>query len=485
LTPEQRRQQERSASARAQRKATKPTEPAPPRSPAAGKPLVTLDDPEVFAGEVMRAALDARDVTLVYRLLYQSGVTQREIARRTGQSQSEVCDILKGRTVRDVTVLERIADGLSIPRAWMRLTGVADSEHRTYGGEATVTDPPPEVIAEMLRRHLLALGAITTVGSAALGELLKLPSPAPVALPTQLRYVHVGQVRNLTRLLGEARNTCVAEPAVLSAAAAWAERLLGVPGTELVRRALQVAVAELHIEAGWAGFDTGRYHRAAHHFTAALELATQAGDAYLQSTALHYAGMATMEHCHPNTGLKLLQLSLVTAWDIPRDEQRAVVVGVSGRVAQEACVRATAATTLADLGKLDAADIEIATSRGLWSPTRADRFGDPDRPAALLALRRERLDTAESLAAASARRCEGISQIGRTHSGVVLATIHVRAGEPGGLTLAHSAITAVTKLSSVRVRQRLIPLATALAARPGTDAKDLARMAHQVAAVRA
>jgi transcriptional regulator with XRE-family HTH domain len=105
------------------------------------KPLVTLDDPEVFAGEAMRAALDARDVTVVYRLLYEGGVTQREIARRTGQSQSEVCDILKGRTVRDVMLLERIADGLSIPRAWMRLAGVADSEHRTYGGEVTVADP--------------------------------------------------------------------------------------------------------------------------------------------------------------------------------------------------------------------------------------------------------------------------------------------------------------------------------------------------------
>jgi hypothetical protein len=46
-----------------------------------------------------------------------------------------------------------------------------------------------------------------------------------------------------------------------------------------------VAVAELHIEAGWAGFDVGRYDRAVHHFTTALELATEAQDAYLQSTA--------------------------------------------------------------------------------------------------------------------------------------------------------------------------------------------------------
>ncbi len=475
----------RSASVRAQRKATKPTEPVPTRPPGTEKPLTTLDDPAMFEDEKMRAALAARDITLVYRLLRQRGVTQREIARRTGQSQSEVYDILKGRTVRDVTVLERIADGLGIARAWMRLAGVAASEDGAYGGEVTDTDAPEEVIAEMFRRHLLALGAITVAGAAVVGELVELPGPAPVVLPSQLSHVHVGQVRELTRRLGLAGNTCAAEPAVLSAAAAWAEQLLGVPGTEPVRRALMVAVAELHIEAGWEWFDTGRYHQAVHHFTAALELATEAGDAYLQSTALSYAGVATVEHGHPDDGLKMLQFSLVKAWDIPRDEQRAVVIGQSGRAAQEACVRASAATAMADLGKLDAADVERAKSRQLWSPTRADRYGDLDRGAALLALRQGRLDTAESLAAASVRRWEGIDQSSRTDSSVVLATVHVRAGEPGGLALAHGAITAVTKLTSVRVRKRLIPLADTLAARPGADAKDLSRMAHQVAGVRA
>lgn len=475
----------RSASARAQRNATKPTQPAPIRPLVTEKPLLALDDPAMFEGAEMRAALAARDVTLVYRLLSQRGVTQREIARRTGQSQSEVSNILRGRQVRDVTVLERIADGLGIPRARMRLAGVAAREDGSYGGEVTVADLPEEVIAEMLRRHLLALGAITTAGAAVVGELVELPGPAPVALPSRLSHVHVGQVRDLTRRLGEAGNTGGAGPAVLSAAAVEAERLLGVSGDELVRRALMVAVAELHIEAGWAGFDTGRYHRAVHHFTAALELATEARDAYLQSIALQYAGAATVEHGHPDDGLKMIQFSLVKAWDIPRDEQRAVVVGQSGRAAQEACGRASAATAMADLGKLDAADVEVAKSRQLWLPTRADRFGDLDRPAALLALRRGRLDAAESLAAASVRRWEGISQISRTHSGVVLATVHVRAGEPDGLSLAHGAITAVPKLGSVRVRKRLVLLADELAARPGTDANDLARMAHQVAGVRA
>jgi transcriptional regulator with XRE-family HTH domain len=475
----------RSASVRAQRRATRPSEPVPARRPGTDTPLTPLDDPAMFEDQEMRAALSARDITLVYRLLYQHGVTQREIARRTGQSQSEVSDILKGRTVRDVTVLERIADGLGIPRGRMRLAGVAASEDGFYGGEVTDADLSEESIAEMFRRHLLALGAITVAGAAVVGELVELPNPAPVPLPSQLNYVHVGQVRDLIRRLGLAGNASAAEPTVLSAAAAWAEQLLGVPGTELVRRELMVAVAELHIEAGWEWFDAGHYHQAVHHFTTALELATEAGDAYLQSTALQFAGMATVEHGHLDDGLKFLQFSLVNAWEIPGDEQRAVVIGQSGRAAQEATVRGDIAIAMADLGKLDAANVEMAKSRELWLPTRADRYGDVDRPAALLALRRGRLDVAESLAAASVRRWEGVSQTGRTHSAVVLAAVHVRAGEPGGLALAHGAITAVPKLSSVRVRKRLVLLADELAARPGADAKDLSRMAHQIAGVRA
>ncbi|MFN2497001.1 MAG: hypothetical protein ABR608_14010, partial [Pseudonocardiaceae bacterium] len=66
--------------------------------------------------------------------------------------------------------------------------------------------------------------------------------------------------------------------------------------------------------------------------------------------------------------------------------------------------------------------------------------------------------------------------------GIVQATVYVKAGEQRGLPLAHSAITGVTKLTSVRNRRWLLPLAEALDSRPRTDARELARMARQVAA---
>jgi hypothetical protein len=52
------------------------------------------------------------------------------------------------------------------------------------------------------------------------------------------------------------------------------------------------------------------------------------------------------------------------------------------------------------------------------------------------------------------------------------------------LQLAHSAVTAAAKLGSMRARHRLEPLAAALETRPGSDARQLARMARQVAATR-
>ncbi|MGH3708538.1 MAG: hypothetical protein ACRDRQ_10645 [Pseudonocardiaceae bacterium] len=61
----------------------------------------------------------------------------------------------------------------------------------------------------------------------------------------------------------------------------------------------------------------------------------------------------------------------------------------------------------------------------------------------------------------------------------------MRAGEPRGLTLANHGIEAVSTLQSAAVRrERLIPLAAALEARPGTDTQELARTARQIATTR-
>ncbi|MFN2494296.1 MAG: hypothetical protein ABR608_00065 [Pseudonocardiaceae bacterium] len=264
-------------------------------------------------------------------------------------------------------------------------------------------------------------------------------------------------------------------------AAALATRLLDVPGPAPVRRALMVAVAELRIEVGRAAGDAGLYRHALYHYAHALELARQADDAYCQATALQLAGFTSIEDGHPDDALKMLQAAQVAAWGIPPDDQRAIMVAVSGRAAVQACALANSATALAQLGAHTEAARTVASGRDLWTPTPADPFGDLDRPAAQIELHRGRLDNAETLAVASLRRWEGGRHYSRTLTGIIRATIHVTAGERQGLQLAHNAITDTARLS-VLARKQLLPLAEALEARPSTDARDLARMARQAAA---
>jgi transcriptional regulator with XRE-family HTH domain len=75
----------------------------------------------------LRHVLAERDVTGLYRALQEAGISQRRIASLTGQAQSEISEILGGRRVHSISVLERICDGLGIERSTMGLAQPAVS----------------------------------------------------------------------------------------------------------------------------------------------------------------------------------------------------------------------------------------------------------------------------------------------------------------------------------------------------------------------
>ena len=79
-------------------------------------------DPTLYHRDDMRAVLAAHDIAGLYQLLKDAGLTQRDIARLTGQSQSEVSEILTGRRVLSYDLLVRITEGLAIPRELMGLS---------------------------------------------------------------------------------------------------------------------------------------------------------------------------------------------------------------------------------------------------------------------------------------------------------------------------------------------------------------------------
>ncbi|MBV8541783.1 MAG: hypothetical protein JO364_21260 [Pseudonocardiales bacterium] len=81
---------------------------------------------------------------------------------------------------------------------------------------------------------------------------------------------------------------------------------------------------------------------------------------------------------------------------------------------------------------------------------------------------------------------EGHYRRGHTVAELLLAEIHIRNGEPRGLTPAHQAIEKVSTLQSIAARREwLMPLATTLETRPGTDTQELARTARQITTTQA
>lgn len=84
-------------------------------------PAVPQIQENIWDDPAVSVALASRDIAGVYRFLASCGYSQRRMAELTGQCQSEVNEIIAGRTVKSYDVLERIAQRLGIPRGRLGL----------------------------------------------------------------------------------------------------------------------------------------------------------------------------------------------------------------------------------------------------------------------------------------------------------------------------------------------------------------------------
>ena len=427
-----------------------------------------LIDPAFLERDDVRAALAARDVGTIYRLLWRAGISQHQIARLTDQSQSEVSEILKGRQVRDVRVLERIADGLGIPRARIGLS---------YG-EQTPDSPSTEqeVDEDVKRRILLATASTTALGQAFPGRG-ELPLPTGQALPSRLSMSHVHEVRAFTdRLVGMARYYG-GQADHFGAAVRLYTPWMQVPATDAIKAQLAAALADLHAEAGWACYDSGLDGRG--YLTRGLRLAHKGGDTYGITKAAWTAGATLVRAGHPNDALKLFQLGGFSASKSTRTTPRA---DDSRLPTITAFLNLNSATAYALMDSPHQATHHLAQAHDGWEPRDAFEHGAMDRATAGIHLDLGQLDTAEQYATSALRTYSENHRRGRTLAALLLAEVHIRAGEPQGLTLARQAIEEVSTLHSLAARrERLVPLAAALEARPSTDTRELARIARQIA----
>ncbi|GAA4550326.1 helix-turn-helix transcriptional regulator [Amycolatopsis samaneae] len=270
--------------------------------------------PEAWEQVDMREALSVRDVSAVYRLLRKHGISQRQIAAMTGQSQSEVSEILKGRQVMAYDVLTRIADGLGVQRGYM---GLAYDEATAIRVVGSVGGQQAEEDESVKRRRFLAHAAQVTMGAAVFGAESGTwaAGPARTPAPGRIGMTDVRQVEAATRALraldyqyggGFCRDAVVAQ-------LSWGQQMLEATGADPVKTRLYTALADLHSLAGWTSFDTGLLDSARGHFANALDLAKQGENHPLVANVLYRMGRVYLHQDAANDALKLFQLGQIAA----------------------------------------------------------------------------------------------------------------------------------------------------------------------------
>lgn len=444
----------------------------PTRPALAGKGTLSVRHLQRLATEPARRALAERDIAAVYRSLTEAGVSQHQIAQLTGQSQSEVSEIVQGhRVVQAYDVLVRIAEGLEVPRAWMGLAydEVSESAGLVVGEEV--------VDEEMKRRALLAVGSAALLGAPVLGEVLELPTPpnTPTPLPSRLGASDVAALKELTAQLRTGARTYGGGADVVTTVANRSRPLMSVPSSDLIKAELGSALADLHTLAGWCCVDSGLHDQARACFATAMDLAAGADDGVQLASALWHAGIQMRDAGAYNDGLTACQLGLIKLGEVPDSP---------GAAEAAAWLNVESARVQAAMGHSEAAERSLKIARE-WRPTTAYDVADMECVTSYVYLRLGRLDTAESFAASSVRKwvAEGTSRREGILADIALATIHTQTHQSDAATLAQRAISDVAPLRSLRTRRvKLAPLVEALDARADSTSRDLAYRARQLAA---
>ncbi len=439
----------------------------------------SLVTPERWEEPDMRDALSTRDISAVYRLLRKQGISQRQIAASTGQSQSEVSEILKGRQVMAYDVLARIADGLSIPRGYM---GLAYDEGTEVRVSATVDDPGQEEDELVKRRRFLAHAAAVTVGAAVMGKdsgsWMSHPAQAPA--PGHIGMTDVRQVEAATRALraldhqyggGFCRDAVVAQ-------LSWGQQMLTASSTDQVRDRLFVALADLHNLAGWTSFDSGLVDAARNHFARGLELAKQGKNDPLVANILYRMGRVYLHQGAHNDALKLFQLGQIAAQESGSELTVAVLCAnqawAYAALGDERQAIKLVGRTKDEFSRADKTNVDSWVSFF----NEADLYGMIGTVHSVLAIEVDRKHTKYAIPALT-RAGQGYGEENarsKSFNQAALATNHLLEGDVDhGTKVGRYALEIAETIKSARVKDRMQPLRDeAEKRRNNSDARDLA-----------
>jgi tetratricopeptide (TPR) repeat protein len=443
--------------------------------------------PAVWESPTMREALAMRNVAVAYQLLQHTGVSQRRIAALTGQSQSEVSEILAGeRQVMAYDVLVRIADGLSIPRGYMGLAYDAGTDELvspdTLRSPANPADEREEV------RRLLAHAAEVSIGAAVANvDGWWLPVERTLTpVPKHIGPSDVSQLESITRSLratdyqhggGACRDAVIAQ-------VRWAQRFLCAEHTEAVSQRLHLALGDLHNLAGWTSFDVGLYSEARRHFARALEQAKCADDASLVANVLYRMGRLHLHRELFKEALKFFQLGQIAA------QESGCELTVAMLCANEAWAYALLGDAVQAFKSLGRAEDEFARAEPERAPVWVRFFGAADLHATMGVVHVSLPEpTSKRSGAASSSLERGLAIRGpdmtrsKAFELTALATVHLLDGDlDHGAVVGQQAVDLAEQLRSVRVIDRLAPLAKAT--RQRQQHSDVQVLAERIATLR-
>jgi transcriptional regulator with XRE-family HTH domain/tetratricopeptide (TPR) repeat protein len=419
--------------------------------------MVALAD--LLTSPTGRKALFQRGIAQVFRILRDAGVSQANIAVATGQKQSEISEIISGRQVQSVALLERIADGLGVPRGWMGLAYVPDLAPMTQKDlqTADLSDD------NLLRHAITVLRGEPVFGPADPIRVMDTPTPTS----RRVGPAEVQQVAAITQRFGRLAGDLGGVPMTraLTAHAQASEALLSAIMRDPVRKQLLAALSDAHRHAGYAAAGAGLRHLARQHFVRGMDCAGEADDLIRAVFALDALGRLEIDIGQPNEALKLFQLGAAAA--------------------RSALARSRLEYDCAwALGLMGVADETITALRRARDSHQA--MSDEPRPwtqmvtamphiegCTYLALRR--FDRAAAALAAAVDGAEHAMACTVNNFGL-LAAAQLRSGEIGtGLHTAQQVIRLAKRVRSVSVWNGLAPLQEAAAARRDSACQDLAR----------
>ncbi|OKI50968.1 helix-turn-helix domain-containing protein [Micromonospora sp. CB01531] len=229
-----------------------------------------------FEGHPVASALRDHDISLLFRFLRSQGYSRSHLAGCTGLAETRVRAISNGsQQVTAYEVLERIAEGLGIPRHMM---GLAFDDVSPAASNANDHTPPlfadslPEVVTPEEVEQIDSLSSLLTSWD----------------------FAHGG---------GSARRAAEAH-------LRWSAGLLRQRRADGLASDLFSAVARLGAVTGFMNFDADNQPRAQKIFEFSWECAVTAGNVHLQAKLLSHRARQAIWCGSPTEGLQLLDTAL-------------------------------------------------------------------------------------------------------------------------------------------------------------------------------